>query len=214
MRGLLLAAGLCVLFGVAACTGDQPAEQPSTGAPVIQPGKPGEPNKTLSPGEASTAVPKGAPNDADFNYVQGMIVHHGQAIEMTDLAAQFATGAQVKELATRIAAGQNPEIAMMNKWLVAKGKPEIDPRSPHAMHMHGPMPGMATPAQMDQLRAARGLDFDKLFLQLMITHHEGALAMARELQGKGVDVKAQEMADEVIATQSAEIKRMKGMLAV
>ena len=99
---------------------------------------------------------------------------------------------------------------MMNAWLRANGKPTVDPAlSGHGEHTA--MPGMATPAQLDTLRVARGSEFDKDFLQLMIVHHQGALTMAGHVQTAGADVRVQEMADDVIATQRDEINIMRGM---
>jgi uncharacterized protein (DUF305 family) len=186
--------------GLMACTEDPPAD----GAPVIAPGRPGEPASTI-PRDQVGPAPVTPPNEADMRYVQGMIVHHQQAIEMTALVPERAAADMVKRLADRIADSQRPEIDMMNEWLRTRGK-----SGEHAPH--GAMPGMASPVQLDALRAARGPDFDKLFLQLMITHHEGALRMAGEVQTTGMDVRVQEMADEVIVTQTAEINRMKGIL--
>ncbi|PPK67362.1 DUF305 domain-containing protein [Actinokineospora auranticolor] len=205
--GLLAAALTC---GLAACTED-PGPPPN---PVVQPGKPGEANRTLSPDEISSGVPAVPPNAADFGYAENMINHHQQAVDMTALAETRAQDASVKGLAARIGDTQEPEIGAMNAWLERNGKPRVDPHhSAHAGH-HAAMPGMATPEQMDQLRAATGADFDKLFLQLMIRHHEGAIAMANGVQQDGIDVRVQEMADNIVAEQSDEIRRMRTMLGV
>ncbi|RZS34386.1 uncharacterized protein (DUF305 family) [Herbihabitans rhizosphaerae] len=209
--------GVCAVFTLSACTDDPvPQEPPADAAPVIQPGRPGEPNKTLSPSEAGKAAPNAQPNKADLDYVTGMIVHHQQAIEMTDLVKLHGVNQQVKALSSRIADTQAPEINMMNNWLRQNGKPTVEPggggHGGHGGHDHGQMPGMATPEQMNQLRATRGPEFDKLFLRLMIAHHEGALTMARDVQKNGSVVRVQEMADDVVATQSKEIATMRGML--
>lgn len=203
------------MLGMSACSApDSTAQVGRQPVPVIAPGKPGEPNRTLAPGEAVPAQER--PNDADFSYVELMIVHHRQAIEMTDLAAQHATDNQVSGLADRIADAQGPEIDMMNRWLIQNGKPAVAGSGEahgHSGHQdHSAMPGMASDAQMRDLASARGTEFDRLFLELMIAHHEGALVMAREVQNKGMEIRVQEMADDVIATQSAEIRRMRGML--
>lgn len=199
-------AAVTVLGGVAACTGT-PAEP---AAPVLVPGKPGEPARTLSPGETLPKTPQAPPSDAEVRFLRDMIVHHQQAIEMARLGPERAAALDVKRIADRIAASQTPEIEVMNTWLRTHGQPTVDPA--HAGHeSHDGMPGMATPAQLDALRAATGTAFDALFLQLMITHHEGALTMAGEIQLKGKDPRIQEIADEVIAVQSAEINRMRAI---
>src|ERR1700742_3219277 len=108
-----------------------------------------------------------------LTFVRDMIVHHGQAVEMADLASDRADRDDVKGLADRIADTQRPEIDMLNRWLELHDLPKVDPAG------HGPahagMPGMATPEQVDQLRRARGADFDRLFLTLIVAHHGGAL---------------------------------------
>ncbi|GLZ41137.1 DUF305 domain-containing protein [Actinokineospora sp. NBRC 105648] len=205
---LVGAFGLVVGVGLGACS----AEPTPTPNPVVQPGKPGEPNKTLSAEEAAAGVPVVPPNDADFDYAEMMIMHHQQAVEMTALAATRAVNTSVKGLASRIADTQRPEIDMMNTWLERNGRAKVDPA--HAgHHMHMTMPGIATPEQLADLAAATGPAFDALFLQLMIKHHEGAVEMAHVVQKDGSDIKVQEMADHVIAEQTDEIKRMHTMLA-
>ncbi|MER7112775.1 DUF305 domain-containing protein [Streptomyces sp. NPDC000229] len=209
------AAVLTALLALSACesepsgSGTEPqtrAADGSGGPAVVAPGKPGEPARTLSPEEARRAVPRDTPNAADFMYAQMMIVHHGQALEMTALAAKHAVSTQVKQVAARIAAAQQPEIGAMRGWLKNNGGPR-----PHTGHDHGTMPGMATEAQLDQLRAARGEAFDELFLKLMITHHQGAVTMAGEVLSQGNNVQVEEMANDVIAQQTAEINRMRSM---
>ncbi|SHH10475.1 DUF305 domain-containing protein [Streptoalloteichus hindustanus] len=204
-RGVaVLALGLAVT----GCSGD-----PGEGAvresapPVIVPGGPGEPARTLSGAPSSGVRPSAAPSEADRAYVQMMIAHHQQAVEMTALAPERAADAQVRGLAARIGAAQGPEITAMRGWLERNGL-----GSGSGGHDHAAMPGMATPEQMAALRAATGGEFDRQFLRLMIAHHEGAVSMATDLLTKGVDVFAQEMAQDVIATQTAEIKRMRAML--
>jgi uncharacterized protein (DUF305 family) len=208
-RGLVTAVALSAVTGLTACT-----DQPGTGtenAPVIVPGKPGEPARTI-PRDQVSAPPAVPPNEADLRYVQDMIVHHQQAVEMARLVPERGSDERVKRLADRIGGTQGPEIAMMNAWLRANGKPTVEP-VPTGHGEHTTMPGMATPAQLDTLRAARGPTFDRAFLELMIAHHQGALTMAGRVQTAGADVRVQEMADEVIATQRDEINIMRGMLA-
>ncbi|RST18985.1 DUF305 domain-containing protein [Streptomyces sp. WAC05374] len=209
------AAALTAALALAACEsappdkGDEPQARAGggSGAPaVVAPGKPGEPARTLSPEEARRAVPPDTPNSADFTYAQMMIVHHGQALEMSALAAKHAVSPQVKQVAARIAAAQGPEIGAMRGWLKNNGNPPS-----HGGHDHGAMPGMATEAQLDRLRAARGRGFDELFLKLMITHHQGAVTMAGEVLAEGNNIQVEEMATDVIAQQTAEINRMRSM---
>jgi uncharacterized protein (DUF305 family) len=135
-----------------------------------------------------------------------MIEHHTQALEMTGLAAKQAASGQVKRLAARIAAAQGPEITTMKAWLTAH---DGDKRATE--HRHEAMPGMATEAQLKQLRAARGKAFDTLFLKLMITHHDGAISMATDVKAQGNNIQIEEMADDVIAQQTSEIGRMREM---
>jgi uncharacterized protein (DUF305 family) len=208
--------GILLTFGVLVACTNEPPPPPANSAPVIVPGKPGEEASTIPPGQAGT-IEQPPPNDADLTFMTDMIFHHAQAVEMAKLAPNRAASKDLKELADRIADVQGPEIDMMNRWLAAHGQLKIDPSAPGG-HGHGDlpmldMPGMATPEQMTELKAAKGDRFDTLFLQLMITHHQGALTMAETVQKGGVDVRVQEIADDVIATQSDEIDRMRGWLA-
>ncbi|MBP2580537.1 uncharacterized protein (DUF305 family) [Streptomyces sp. PvR006] len=188
---------------------------PAKGAPeaaggsagtVVAPGKPGEAARRISPEEAAKLLPDQSPNSADFSYAQMMIVHHRQALTMTALAPDRAASAQVKGVAERIAAAQKPEIGAMEGWLKNNGGPREQ-----AGHDHHSMPGMASQAQLEQLRNAKGKAFDALFLKLMITHHEGAVTMAAEVLSEGNNVLVEEMANDVIAQQSAEIGRMRSL---
>ncbi|WP_399015942.1 DUF305 domain-containing protein [Streptomyces sp. FIT100] len=195
-------------------SGDGKAAAKDGGAPaVVAPGKPGEPARTLSPEEAKKELPDNSPNSADHSYVQMMITHHHQALEMTSLVPDRAAGDPVKRLAERIRAAQQPEIGAMEGWLKSNGggKDDGSGKSGHDAHKHGVMPGMATEAQLAQLRAAKGRAFDELFLKLMITHHEGALTMASGVLSEGNNVQVEEMANDVVAQQTAEISRMRAM---
>ncbi|MCX5232102.1 DUF305 domain-containing protein [Streptomyces sp. NPDC006553] len=185
--------------------GEPEAAKGSTGT-VVAPGKPGEAARRISPEEAAKLLPDQSPNSADFTYAQMMIVHHRQALTMTALAPQRSASAQVKGVAERIGAAQKPEIAAMEGWLKNNGGPREQ-----AGHDHHSMPGMASEAQLKQLRNAKGKAFDELFLKLMITHHEGAVTMAAEVLSEGNNVLVEEMANDVIAQQSAEIGRMRGL---
>jgi uncharacterized protein (DUF305 family) len=201
---------LLALTVLAGCSGGPPPP-PANSVPVIVPGGPGEEASTIPPGEASSIEQPG-PNDADKRFVQNMIVHHQQALTMAALAPERASSRDVKEMAGRITDVQGPEIDMMNRWLSRNNVPTVDPTAPGHGHAPGTMPGMATDEQLDELRAARGEAFDRLFLQLMVTHHEGALAMAEEVRPKGADVRVQQMADDIVAEQADEIRRMRQWL--
>jgi uncharacterized protein (DUF305 family) len=203
--GAVLAIGL-----LAACSTEEPP--PTNSAPVIVPGKPGEEASTIPPGEA-TVIPQPEPNDADITFVKNMIVHHQQAIWMAELAPDRASSRDVKELASRIAQVQGPEIDMMNRWLSQHSIPTVNPTAPEHGHGAASMPGMLTEEQFQELENAKGESFDTLFLQRMITHHQGAVTMAQEVQNAGLDVRVQEIADGIVAEQTDEIQRMQGWLA-
>ncbi|MGK5531056.1 DUF305 domain-containing protein [Streptomyces sp. URMC 129] len=175
--------------------------------PVIAPGAPGEAAQTLSPEEAAEeAAREGEPTAADFAFMRMMIDHHEQALVMTDLAARHAADEAVLSLSERIAAEQGPEIEAMEAWLTRNAGAAAD--EGHGTHAPEEMPGMATEEQLAELAAARGAEFDALFLDLMIAHHEGALTMASDALAGAGDVTVQQMANDVIAAQSAEIGRM------
>lgn len=199
--------GLAAL-GLGACSGAPDGDPSPAQSAVLVPGRPGEPNRTLSAADAaSQRAEDDSPNAADVAYARDMIKHHEQALEMTGLATEHAASTQVRRLAERIAAVQGPEIAAMESWLESHGRDKGDSR-----HDHASMPGMATEAQMRKLRAARGEAFDQLFLTLMIAHHEGAISMAAKVKGEGNNIRIEEMADDVVAEQSAEIARMEALL--
>ncbi|MFF8026919.1 DUF305 domain-containing protein [Streptomyces sp. NPDC007896] len=210
-RALLGATSLTVavlaLGGCDSGSASTPKSAGTSGPSVIAPGKPGEAAETLSAADAAKQRSEDdSPNAADFAYARMMIAHHTQALEMAGLAPKQAVSGQVKRLAARIAAAQGPEITTMKGWLTTH---EGDKRPTE--HRHEEMPGMATEAQLKQLRAARGRAFDALFLKLMITHHDGAISMATEVKAQGNNIQIEEMADDVIAQQTSEISRMREM---
>ncbi|WP_410658196.1 DUF305 domain-containing protein [Amycolatopsis sp. lyj-112] len=209
MKKSLTSALVAAAFVVSGCASEESPAAPAQSAPVIVPGKPGEPAGTVAPGQ----VNREQPNEADVEYMTMMIPHHQQAKVMTDLVPGKTANEQIRAIAGRISVAQDGEIAMMKTWLADRGKPV--PGAGHeghgGGHDHALMPGMATEAQLADLRAASGPAFEKLFLDLMIAHHQGALTMAETQLGKGVEIKAQEMAQEVITGQSAEIERMRTM---
>lgn len=224
-----LALALVALPALAACDSESAEKRADEGPGVVAPGKPGEEAETLSPEKArKKAGGDTKPNAADFRYATMMIAHHQQAVVMTDLADKRAGDDSVRKLASRIGASQGPEIKAMRGWLKqnrsAKAAPggdgDKDGGGGHGGHggghgghgsgheNHAGMPGMATKAKLDQLRAANGTAFDHLFLTLMTTHHEGAVTMAVQLMKGGNDVRVEEMATDVMSQQRAEIKRM------
>src|SRR5688572_31824721 len=160
---------------------------------------------------------------ADVNFMRGMIHHHAQAVLMARWAPAHGAGADLQRLAERIVVAQQDEIALMQNWLKEKGEPVPEP-SPGPMRMtmadgttHDMlMPGMLTEAELEQLDAARGVEFDRLFLTFMIRHHEGALDMVEELfaaRGAAQDEDTFRLASDVFADQTTEIRVMKEMLA-
>ena len=203
------AAALLVVLVTAGCR----SAGGTAGTQIVQPGAPGETNRVLTP-EAASDLSKVQATPADVKFMQGMIGHHAQAIEMTDLIASRTSRDQMKLLGQRIAVSQADEMNMMRTWLKARGQ-EVP--AEHAHHMPGGMmPGMLTPEQMAELTAATGEAFDKLFLRYMIQHHEGAVSMVKELfdtPGAAQDPSVFKLASDVSADQTTEIARMRKMLA-
>lgn len=156
--------------------------------------------------------PKASP--ADIRFMQGMIVHHAQALEMSALVSDRAGHEQLHILAGRIDVSQRDEIAMMRQWLTRRGAPVVAAEH-HGDAAHGTMPGMASPEEMRRLAAIRGAEFDRLFLELMIRHHEGALVMVAQLfaiDGAGQEPELYRFASDVDADQRMEITRMRRLL--
>jgi uncharacterized protein (DUF305 family) len=205
---------------VAACLvlASASAQKAGPAAPVVQPGAPGQPSRVLSP---STHASLPQRSQADVDFMQGMIMHHSQAVEMTALIPSHTDNGGVRALGARISSSQTDEMKFMQRWLAARGEalsmsmpgmPEMD-RSGQPMAM---MPGMLSPQQMDALRKAKGPEFDRLFLTGMIQHHEGALVMVKDLfdtAGAGQDADLFNFATDADNTQRAEIRIMQSMLA-
>ena len=232
-RFLLFSAAVFSLApAIAPCQQANPAPG---GVSIVQPGAPGHSNKTLTPETASAAPRK--PSEADIKFMQGMIMHHSQAVEMTDLLRTRSQDKEVQALGKRISISQTDEMRFMKQWLTDRGLPLSEHRSmdmagmdmsgmdhasmDHASMDHmdmGPMPtmpGMLTPAQMKALAAATGPAFDHLFLTGMIQHHTGALTMVKDLfatPGAGQDPQLFDFASDVDNTQQAEIDIMRHML--
>jgi len=156
-----------------------------------------------------SSVPASA-HPADVEFIRGMLHHHEQALEMTSLVADRTTSEQIRLLARRIDISQQDEIAMMQRWLESKGVP-VESEHTHA----GSMPGMLTPEQMQALAAASGEEFDRLFLESMILHHQGALEMVATLfgtPGAAEEADIYQIASHVDSDQRVEIARMSRML--
>lgn len=190
---------------------------------IVQPGPPGQPSRVLPPTTKATLPPV---SEKDVEFMRGMIMHHAQAVEMTALIAARTENKDIRLLGARISQSQTDEINFMTRWLVARGetatgghKHDMDEMSddPDASvtHEHR-MPGMLTDAQMEELRNAKGAEFDRLFLKGMIQHHEGALVMVKELfdaAGAGQDAELFNFATDVDSGQRGEIKIMQTLLA-
>jgi len=233
----IVSASVCIaLAGCAGTPGAVPSDSPLTGDPAgvgqpsvaVQPGAPGQDARRLAPGEMTTArLPH---TEADIRFMQHMILHHMQAIEMSRLVPERTSRPELLLLARRIDRSQDDEIALMARWLQERGEEvpaaagDIVEQGPHAHHAahaagdpEGPalMAGMLTEAQFAELRVARDEDFDRLFLELMIYHHEGAIKMVRELfasHGAAQDTEIFQFANHVGADQQAEIDRMRSLL--
>jgi uncharacterized protein (DUF305 family) len=220
-RALLAASALAVLFSLPVCA--QQAD-PATPA-VVQPGAPGKPTQTL-PSSTRAMLPPRSPKDVEF--MQGMIMHHAQAVEMTALIESRTQNKDLRLLGARISHSQSEEIKFMKRWLEARGEPtempmpkmsgmEMPGMEMSTMNMKGPMlmPGMLTPKQMEALRKAKGAEFDRLFLSGMIQHHGGALIMVKDLfdtAGAGQDAELFNFTTDIDSGQRAEIRIMQTML--
>jgi uncharacterized protein (DUF305 family) len=206
------------------------AQKSAGSATIVQPGAPGQTSKTLTP-EAADTSPRG-PSEDDVKFMQGMIMHHAQAVEMTELLRTHGSNKELQEFGKRISISQTDEIRFMKQWLEDRGKPVSDDSDSMAGmdmsgmdHMKGMpgmnggrpplMPGMLTPQQMAALASANGQAFDHLFLTGMIQHHTGALIMVQQLfaiPGSGQDSQLFDFANDVDNTQQAEIDTMQNML--
>lgn len=182
-------------------------------APIVQPGAPGEASRVIAADKAVDLSHVQA-TEADVKFMQGMIGHHQQAVEMVALIPTHSTREDMRLLGRRIDLSQADEIKMMKRWLEVRHQ-EIP--GEHAMHMHGAtlMPGMLTAEEMERLADAKGAEFDRLFLEGMIKHHGGAIAMVSDLfatPGAGQEVEIFSFASDVDGDQRMEIDRMGAML--
>jgi uncharacterized protein (DUF305 family) len=208
----LAANGLEFLYSVAH------AQQTDASPPVVvQPGAPGKPSRKLPSSSTGKLPPR---SQAEVEFMQGMIMHHAQAVEMTALIASHTENKDLQSLGARISSSQSDEINFMRRWLTARGErismamPEMKVMN-MAHHPMALMPGMLLPEQMEALRKAKNAEFDHLFLDGMIQHHEGALTMVKDLfdtAGAGQDAELFDFATDADNTQRAEIRVMHAML--
>jgi uncharacterized protein (DUF305 family) len=218
-RSALMATGALTCFlSLPVC-----AQQAESQAPpvVVQPGAPGQPTQKL-PSSTRATLPPRSPKDVEF--MQGMVMHHAQAVEMTALIESHTENNDLRLLGARISKSQSDEMKFMKRWLEARGEPEQPPMpGMPSMDMPGMdmsshhmlMPGMLTPKQMDALRKAKGAEFDHLFLTGMIQHHNGALIMVKDLfdtAGAGQDAELFNFTTDVDSGQRAEIRIMQTLL--
>jgi uncharacterized protein (DUF305 family) len=191
------------------------SQPPSTSAPpIVQPGAPGQPSREITP-EKSRDLSAVEYTGADIKFMQGMIGHHAQALEMVELLKKNSQSSDMKKLALRIELSQDDEIKMMQGWLQMRGQ-RVPGRTEHHQHGATLMPGMLTPDEMQQLERTKGPAFDKLFLEGMIKHHGGALQMVRDLldtPGAAQESDVFGFISDVEADQKAEIDRMSAILA-
>ncbi|MCZ6853919.1 MAG: DUF305 domain-containing protein, partial [Gammaproteobacteria bacterium] len=205
--------GLLLLLSVSAFLLGQPADGMAQ-APIVQPGAPGDPARELSADEA-VEIANTRYSPADTRFMQDMIPHHHQAIEMAALVADRTNRQELLDVAGRINASQDDEIAFMQQWLRERGERVANPTEHEAMHTDHKMAGMATAEQMAELANSESTAFDRLFLQLMITHHEGAVTMVEELleqPGSAYDPVLFEFTTNVTNDQTTEIERMNALL--
>ena len=194
----LVAAMGCAASSPSPAAGPEPAAQPSTPAPATQVG-----------------IPSLKHSPADVKFMNDMIGHHAQAVRIAAWAPNHGASPAVQRMAERVVVGQNDEIAIMQRWLRARQEPVPEADSTHHMHAAMQMPGMLSPADLEQLDKARGPEFDRLFLTFMIRHHQGALTMVDQLfgsQGAAQDETVFRLASDVYADQSTEIERMQKMI--
>jgi len=222
----LVAVGALTCFLSLAVSAQQ--AEPKAAPVVVQPGAPGRPSRTLPPTTKAMLPPRSA-KDAEF--MQGMIMHHAQAVEMTALMPSRTDNKALLLLGARISHSQAEEMKFMQRWLEARGEPTTMPMAKMpgmdmpGMNMPGMdmshhqhqmlMPGMLTPEQMDALKKSKGAEFDRLFLTGMIQHHGGALTMVKDLfdtPGAGQDAELFNFATDVDSGQRAEIRIMQSML--
>lgn len=207
--GSLSLAAAIVMTACQASTQTEVAASPAP-APATRQHEPASAPPGIVPMSANDAMT--AEMDADTRFMHRMTAHHAQALAMVALVPSRTSSQGLRLLAERIDISQKDEIALMRRWLERRGKP-LPPAADHGMHMT--MPGMLSEADMVRLRSATGTEFERLFLELMIRHHEGALTMVGELlgsQGAAQDSEMYRMVADIDADQRGEISRMRSML--
>jgi uncharacterized protein (DUF305 family) len=205
--------GSVAAFAQTAKPGDSPV--------LVRPGAPGQDSRTL-PSDTKAILTPHSPKNTEF--MQDMIMHHAQAVEMTDMIEERTESKAIRLIGARISQSQADEMAFMKRWLEARGESvEMPMRAKAGSHSHGSqetghsilMPGMLSAGQMQTLKNAKGAEFDRLFLAGMIQHHEGALVMVKDLfdtPGAGQDAELFNFASDVDSGQRAEIKTMQTLL--
>lgn len=223
VRAGVLVVALGVLPAACTATTDDPGTVSTPSSVVLKPGKPGEPAETVAPEDFDGVPAEDQWNDADAEFMTGMIYHHDQAVAMTSWVPERAASEQLKTFADRMFNTQRAEIALMSEWLAERDQPVpvlaqsddgTGPRAPEGAHDHEAVlqPGMLTDAEMAELEAASGEEFDRLFLEGMIKHHQGAISMCSDVAGAGIDQSIQKLAADIGVDQAAEIDRMEDML--
>src|SRR6266404_6186548 len=216
-RSGLMAASLAGLVSLPVGAKQAEQQEAAQGTPVVvQPGAPGQPTRTLPPSTRAKLPPR---SPVDVEFMQGMIMHHAQAVEMTALISSHTQNKELRLLGARISKSQSDEIEFMKRWLTARGEsisPAMQEMTGMDMSNHPMlMPGMLTAKQMETLKKANGVKFDQLFLTGMVQHHNGALIMVKGLfdtAGAGQDAELFNFATDVDSGQRAEIRIMQKML--
>lgn len=229
MRQWMVVVAGAVVVLAAAC--DSSGEEAT---PILAPGAPGESASPATDEQLEAAEELGRHNEADVEFVLQMIVHHEQALEMTDLVPDRYDNDDINTIASRMSSAQELEIATMEDWLErsvygpARENPahqnycgleeQLDQDGHHGGDCvlveldHDDMPGMATAEELDDLADADGAEFDELFVELMVTHHEGAIEMSLDLLDNGQQPQVVEMAGDIATEQQVEINRLRGIL--
>jgi uncharacterized protein (DUF305 family) len=218
-RAQSIAVALTAAFLLAACSGDSD-QSPSGGSQdekvnIVQPGAPGEPSRTISPEDAEE-LESPRHTEADVDFMQGMIHHHAQALVMTSMVRERASSRDLTILARRIEFAQDQEIETMERWLTQRDEEVPDAEDHRNGHGgQGLMPGMVGHRELAKLAAANGRQFDRMFLEYMVRHHQGALTMVAQLRETdgGVEPEIDLFARHVDSDQNIEIDRMAGLLA-
>jgi len=227
-QAAIAAASITAAVTLAACGSTASSGSPNQNMPGM-PGMTGMSSSPSSPSSSSSSSTTASPsssanpaggqhNAADVAFATGMIPHHGQAITMAEMAASRATNPEVKSLAAAIKTAQAPEIATMSGWLTGWGQPVPAATGGHDMSKMGTgtdmsgMGGMMSEQEMQQLSAATGAQFDRMWLQMMIKHHQGAVTMARTELASGQSADAKQLAQQIIDAQNKEIATMTALL--